>query len=78
MVNNGAEIARRYGMSRARVTQVMKLLRLPPSAQDYVSSLSPRQQCRYSGRWLREKAVLPSQLAQLAAFGEFRRAASGS
>jgi hypothetical protein len=29
VVNNRAELARRHGISRARVTQVMALLRLP-------------------------------------------------
>ncbi len=43
VVNNRAKIARRYGLSRARVTQVMKLLTLPDEIQDYVMALPPRQ-----------------------------------
>jgi hypothetical protein len=34
VVANYAEIAAREGISRARVTQIMNLLRLPPEIQD--------------------------------------------
>jgi hypothetical protein len=36
---NQAEIARREGVSRARVTQVMALLRLAPEAQDHIIAM---------------------------------------
>lgn len=36
---NQAEIARREGITRARVTQVMGLLRLAPEIQEHVLSL---------------------------------------
>ena len=75
VVNNRAGIARRCGLSRARVTQVMKLLHLPEEIQEYVMTLPPREQRLYSGRRLREIAVLPSQRAQLAALAELRRTA---
>lgn len=75
VVNNRVEIARRYKLSRARVTQVMSLLRLPEEIQEYVIALPPREQCLYSGRRLPEIAVLPSQRAQLAALTEQSRAA---
>ena len=52
MVRNPADIARRYGLSRARVTQVMSLLRIPDEIQEYVMALPPREQRRYSGRRL--------------------------
>lgn len=38
-VTNQAEIARREGITRARVTQVMSLVRLAPDIQEYVLSL---------------------------------------
>ncbi len=75
MVNNRAEIARRYGLSRARVTQVMNLLDLPSQVQEYVISLPPREQRLYSGRRLAEIIVLPNEAAQLAALDGLRRTA---
>jgi len=38
-VRNKAEIARQEGFSRARVTQIMKLLALAPEIQNYILSL---------------------------------------
>jgi len=38
-VTNQAEIARREGITRARVTQIMALIRLAPEIQDHVLSL---------------------------------------
>ena len=70
MVNNRAEIARRYGLSRARVTQVMKLLHLPDEIQAYVISLPPREQRRYSGRRLRNILGIERDEAQWEAFEE--------
>lgn len=43
MVNSYAEIAGRYGLSRARVTQIMKLLDLPQGVQQYVLALPPQR-----------------------------------
>lgn len=78
MVNNRAEIARRYGLSRARVTQVMNLLDLPDEIQEYVMALPPREQRHYSGRRLGEIVGLPNEVAQLAALDELRRTAQES
>lgn len=39
-VQNKAEIARREGITRARVTQVMSLLRLPPEFQEQLLTMS--------------------------------------
>lgn len=38
-VHNQAEIARREGITRARVTQVMSLLRLPPEIQQHILTM---------------------------------------
>ncbi len=72
VVNNRAEIARRYGLSRARVTQVMSLLHLPDEIQGYIMALPPREQRRYSGRRLREIIGLASGRAQVDAFEELQ------
>ncbi len=77
MVNSRAEIAERYKISRARVTQVMELLRLPPEIQDYVMALTPRQKRLYSGRRLRDIVALPAESAQFKGFEELRSRVSG-
>ena len=38
VVNSKAELARRMGMSRARVTQLLNLLKLPSSIVDYLAN----------------------------------------
>ena len=35
-VTNAAELARRYGLSRARISQLMSLLRLAPAIITYI------------------------------------------
>ena len=68
MANGGAEIARRSGLSRARVTQVINLLHLPDEIQEYVIALPPREQRLYSGRRLREIVGIDNEAAQCKAF----------
>jgi len=72
-VNSRAEIARRYDLSRARVTQVMSLLKLPESAQEYVMALPAREQRRFSGRRLHGVVALPSREARHAEFERLRQ-----
>ncbi len=78
VVNNRAEIARRCGLSRARVTQVMSLLQLPDRIQEYVIALPAREQRIYSGRQLRELVVIQDREAQTKAFGELVEKLSGT
>jgi len=73
VVNNRAEIARRYGLSRARVTQVMSLLQLPRETQQYVMALPPREQRLYSGRRLGQIVALANEQAQVDAFENLQR-----
>jgi hypothetical protein len=40
-ISNKADIARREGFTRARVTQVMGMLRLAPEIQQHILSFSP-------------------------------------
>ena len=77
MVNNRAEIAWRYGLSRARIAQVMSLLHLPDEIQEYVMALPPREQRLYSGRRPREIVALASGQAQLKAFEELQAGSRG-
>lgn len=71
-VNTRAEIARRHGISRARVTQIMNLLRLPESVQEYLVELSSEEHARYPERQLREIADIESQVGQAQAFARLR------
>jgi hypothetical protein len=73
-VKNRAEIARRCGISRARVTQIMKLLMLPEEIRDHIAGLSEQEQLRYTERLLRGVVSLHSKRAQLKAFEQLRSA----
>ncbi len=58
---NRADIARINGISRARVTQVMKLLELDSTILEYVKNLSePREMRFFSVRRLRSVVEQPS------------------
>jgi len=59
-VKHRAEISHKEGISRARVTQIMHLLRLHPLVLDYVRSLGPETPERMvTERKLRSLARLP-------------------
>ena len=60
-------MARREGLTRARVTQVMTLLRLAPDLQDQVLALPARA---FTERQLRRVAQIREPGAQRAAFGD--------
>jgi ParB/RepB/Spo0J family partition protein len=64
VVNSQAEIAERLGISRARVTQVLNLLKLP---QAVLSLLADSGDTRWSERRLRGVLALPSHEDQVAA-----------
>ncbi|MBN1608491.1 MAG: hypothetical protein JW940_17800, partial [Polyangiaceae bacterium] len=42
-VENRAELARRYGITRARVTQTLNLLNLPADLQEQIAQAEPRR-----------------------------------
>jgi len=49
------EIANKEGLTRARVTQIMNLLKLPTEMQDFLAGLDDTKEiCRYSERRLRK------------------------
>jgi len=52
VVNNKAEIARKYDLSRARVTQIMNLLNLPSDIKEQILQLPQHQWCHFSERRL--------------------------
>ena len=64
VVNSQAELARRFGISRARVTHLRNLLKLP---QEVLSLLAGSGDTRWSERRLRGVLALPSHEDQVAA-----------
>ena len=64
VVDNRAEIAERYRVNRARVTQVMNLLRLPT---EILRLLADAGDARWSERQLRGVLELSSKDDQIAA-----------
>ena len=67
VVNTRAEIAERYGISRARVTQVLNILRLPQAVLSLLVELAEQGRTPCSERRLRSIAKLPTENAQMAA-----------
>ena len=52
-MSNRAELARKYGFSRARITQLMNLLRLPTEIREQIGMMPERVQRHFSERRLR-------------------------
>ena len=72
-VRNQADLARRFDLSRARVTQIMAILKLPIPILDYLSSLFHEERARYNERELRRILALPTEEERVTAFEELRR-----
>ena len=74
LVNNRSELAKRYGLSRARVTQIMNLLDLAPEIQEHLLKLQDRKSVRaLSEHRLRRLTQLRSRLAQMRWFSKLRQ-----
>jgi hypothetical protein len=73
VVNSRAEIARRYGISRARMTQILSLLRLPRLVREQLLGLPERERARYRERRLTAIVALKAGAAQARAFGQLRQ-----
>lgn len=68
-VRNQAEIARREGITRARVTQVMGMLRLSPKIQEHILSLPETvRRPTITERALRPITMFDEEHQQLQAF----------
>ena len=65
---NKAELARRHRMSRARVTQIMNLLKLSPEIREEILNLPDKEQRFFTERELRKIAGLSSPKKQILAF----------
>jgi len=75
VVNNRAGIARQYGLSRARVTQILNVLQLPQPVLDFLADLPPDSGSFWTERRLRRVLNLPSEAAQLGAVRHMGRQA---
>jgi len=73
-VNTQADLARRFGVSRARITQMMSLLKLPPDIQEEILQLPEEEQRHFTERKLRETIRLGSSEKQRGAFARLLRA----
>jgi hypothetical protein len=70
-VKNAAQVARDHNVTRARVSQVMTLLRLAPEIVEYIDDLDGSEGCLHlTERKVRAIALLEDHDAQRAAFGE--------
>jgi hypothetical protein len=72
LVDNRSQLAKRYDMSRARVTQLLNLLELAPEIQEHLLLLEDKKSVReFSERRLRSLLRLKCPLAQEKRFLEF-------
>ena len=70
-VKNAAQIAKDMGVTRARISQVMGLLKLAPEILDHIDDMDGNEGCLHlTERKLREIAVLQDHQSQLARFSE--------
>ena len=72
VVNSRAELARLYGFSRPRITQIMNLLNLPSDVKGEILALSGEKQQLFTERKLREIVRVSSALKQMEAFSRIK------
>lgn len=72
VVHTKAGVARRYGISRARVTQIMNLLKLPSEIKHEIIQLSEERQQFFTERKLRKILNIVSVQGQMAASSTIR------
>lgn len=78
-VNNQSHLARKVGLTRARVTQILNLLKLPDSVIRNLCSISePKKIALFSERRLRSITRLPRAKEQIKAFHDLDKESSGN
>ena len=71
VVKNSAELARKEGLSRARVTQILNLTKLAPQIRNYIMKNTDRKDLKIlTERRLREIAKIKDPLKQIRKFQE--------
>ncbi len=78
VVNSRADIARLRGISRARVTQLMNVPRLPKSVRACLTALTEHQQTLYTERRPREIMTVTGEDGHVRAFEELLPGTSGA
>jgi hypothetical protein len=71
-VNNQASLARIYGITRARVTQIMNLLKLPPVIQNQITQMTPDEQQHFTERALRRIIRLQDPSRRIETFNKLK------
>ena len=72
--NTQAELARKLGISKARLTQIMNLLKLAPEIQSYIKNLEDPLHLHYfNEKRLKPLANLKDKQTQLEKFEELKR-----
>jgi transcriptional regulator with XRE-family HTH domain len=73
-VKSQAELARKTGVNKARITQIMNLLKLAPEIQDYLKSLTDPLQIQYfTEKRLRPITKIEDHQEQIRKFDELKR-----
>jgi transcriptional regulator with XRE-family HTH domain len=73
-VKSQAEIARKTGVNKARITQIMNLLKLAPEIQDYLKNLTDWSQIQYfTEKRLRPITKTKDHQEQIRKFEEIKR-----
>jgi hypothetical protein len=76
-VRNQADLARQFNFSRAKVTQIIAILRLPHPVVDYLATLFHEEKAKYNEREIRRILILPTEEEQVKAFEELKETVRG-
>ena len=69
-----AQLARKKKTSRARITQIMNLLKLDPDIRDYIKNLKDPDQIKFfTERKLREISTIPNSKFQIKKFEKLKK-----
>jgi hypothetical protein len=74
VVKNNNELAEKEGFTRARVTQILNLLKLAPEIQEYLSKITDKELLRFfTERRLRKIAAIKDHKTQLKRFQKLKK-----
>jgi hypothetical protein len=74
ILNTRAGLARKLGISKARLTQIMNLLKLAPEIREYLKNLNDPSTLNYfNEKRLRPIASIKDKQKQLAKFADLKR-----
>jgi ParB-like chromosome segregation protein Spo0J len=71
LVKSQAELSRKEGVSRARITQLLNLLKLPQEIKDHLDNITDEKQLEiFTERQMREILKIKDQKIQIARFNQ--------